>query len=285
MRDLSESYCVIGDPIEHSLSPQIHNFVYACMELPLRYETVRVPPDSLASFVEECRKTRRPGFNVTISHKVIIIPYLDELDSLSDHTDAVNTVKNQNRKLIGFNTDVHGCRTALELGGWSPKGKVILLGAGGAARAAVEALISFGQRRIIIFDLDETRVKNVKEDFNNHPQLEIHIGSLERGDLENHLQEVDLLINATPVGLWPHVEQSLLPHPELIPRNATVFDMVPRPFITRLLSQAQSIGARTISGLSMLIAQALAAQQIWQNKKLPKELYERVWIYMIKIRE
>lgn len=262
--------------MEHSLSPKIHNYIYQYLELPFEYEAVVVHSDFLSAFVHETIKKGRPGFNVTIPHKESIIPFLDEMDSSAGRIGAVNTVLNHERKLKGFNTDVIGFWIALERGEWSPKGKVMLLGAGGGARAAVEALALLGVEQLIIFDLIPERVTKLKTHFEKFHDMKITEGSLEKDDLEKKLPEIDLLINATPVGMWPKVDQSPLSYPELIPSDATVFDMVYKPVETSLLKQARSREARTISGLTMLVAQAIAADEIWLDRKLPEELLDKI---------
>lgn len=284
IENIQNTYCVIGDPIEHSLSPDIHNFVFQELDLSLHYETVRVPTDALQSFVEECRRTGRPGWNVTIPNKQAIMVFLDEIDSLAKRIGAVNTVANRDGKLIGYNTDVHGFRSTLKRGGWSPSPnrKVIVLGAGGVARAVIEGLISMGVRELVLYDLIIERIKEIQDDFAGFSDMTIIRGNLENGDLEKEISEVDLLINATPVGMWPKTEVSPVPCPERIPPNATVFDLVYKPMNTLLLRQSRSRGARTLSGLSMLTAQALASDEIWLERKFPKTLYDKVFKHLQK---
>ena len=131
-KNCQNTYCVIGDPIAHSISPEIHAFVFQRLGLKCQYEKVHVRPNDLEAFVKESKETGRPGFNVTIPHKETVMACLDEIDELASNVGAVNTVANRNGKLTGYNTDVHGCRMALERAGWKTGGKVVLLGAGGA---------------------------------------------------------------------------------------------------------------------------------------------------------
>ncbi|MBN2029896.1 shikimate dehydrogenase [bacterium] len=276
---IQNTYCVIGDPIEHSLSPDIHNFVFKELDLPLRYETVRVPTNRLALFVQDCRKMGRPGWNVTIPNKQAIMPFLDEVDPLAKRIGAVNTVVNRNGKLTGYNTDVDGFRSTLRQSSWSPslKGKVIVLGAGGAARAVIEGLASMGVHEVILYDLIVERIKQIQHDFMKLSDLTITIGKLENSDLEKQLAEIDLLVNATPVGMWPKENASPVHCPEQIQPTATVFDLVYKPVETLLLRQARSRGAQTLSGLTMLTAQALASDEIWLERNLPKTLFDKVY--------
>ena len=137
MGDRSKTYCVIGDPVAHSLSPQIHTLIYQQLNLELKYEKVHVKPDELALFIKNVKAESRSGFNVTLPYKQTVIDLLDGVDPTAWRVGAVNTVKNDGLRLIGYNTDVAGCRIALGKSGWQPGGKVVILGAGGAARAAV----------------------------------------------------------------------------------------------------------------------------------------------------
>ena len=137
MGEIQKTYCVIGDPIGHSLSPQIHHFVFKTLNLKLYYDSVHIKKENLESFVKESKHTGRPGWNVTIPHKQTIMPFLDHIDPPPMQINAVNTVLNKNGKLAGFNTDVHGCRIALERNGRQTGNQSVILGAGGAARSAV----------------------------------------------------------------------------------------------------------------------------------------------------
>jgi len=281
MTELSKSYCVIGDPVGHSVSPRIHHYIHRVLGLDLNYDAVHVTPDSLPEFVHEAAEKGRPGFNVTIPHKEKIIPLLDEIDPLVDRVGAVNTIKNQDGRLIGFNTDISGFRSALSQERWVPHGDGVIMGAGGAARAAVETLNSLGLRRIFLLNRTPARAERLKKDFEAFPSLEIIVGSLENDDLERFIHGKTILINATPMGMWPHVDESPLKRPDLITPETTVFDMVPRPIHTKLLLDARSRGAKTISGLRMLVAQAVAAEEIWLDRRFENKLNTDLFEYMI----
>jgi shikimate dehydrogenase len=266
-------YCVIGDPIAHSLSPEIHTFVFQRLNVGCHYEKIRVHSNELEAFVEESKKTGRPGFNVTIPHKETVMTWLDEIDDLAYQVGAVNTVSNQDGKCIGYNTDVFGCRTALERAGWKTGKKAILLGAGGAARAVVHALGLMNVSQIVLFDIVQERCDRLKNDFAKYRSIKIIIEPLTDVGLQKQLTGADLLINATPVGMWPDTDKTPLTNPDWLPPTLTVFDLVPKPVHTRLLKEAGARKIRTIPGLSMLIAQALAADEIWLQRKLPEDLF------------
>ena len=278
-------FCVIGDPIGHSLSPLIHNFVFKSLGLDFSYDAVHVSPVGLGDFMEDSRRSERPGFNVTIPHKQAVIPFLDHLDATAERVGAVNTVHRTGRQLTGFNTDVHGCRTALIRSEWKPgDGNVVLLGAGGAARAAAEALGSLGVRELRLYEIDIPRMERFISDFKSAGDI-ITTPLTSENDLAENLKHSDLLINATPVGMWPKVDQSPIPQADWITPSSWVFDMVPNPVETLLLRQAKSRGASTIPGLVMLVAQAIAADGLWLGRKLPETLYADVFTHCMKFME
>lgn len=268
-------YCVIGDPIEHSLSPFIHNYVFSQMGFKARYEKVHVVSADLPHFVEESLTRKRPGFNVTIPHKESIMPLLDAVDPAAEHIGAVNTVVNRNGHLTGYNTDVFGCKRALERAGFSSTGKAVLLGAGGAARAAIEALGRMGLSEIVLFDLVRERCQLLHDHFSPLHAMKITIGSFDNKDLEKHLRETDLLINATPVGMWPKVHQSPLPCPEYFPEKAMIFDMIYRPMETQLMKDVAEKQAVIVSGLAMLVGQAIAADELYFDCSVPNHLFNK----------
>ena len=267
-------YCVIGDPIAHSLSPEIHTFVFRKLNVGCHYEKIRVHSNDLEAFIKESKETGRPGFNVTIPHKETIITWLDEIDELASDVGAVNTVANRNGKLIGYNTDVYGCRMALERAGWKTGKKVILLGAGGAARAVIHALNLMDVSRVVLFDIVRERCEKLKTDFQKFKSIEIVTEPLNDANLQKQLIGADLLINATPAGMWPDLDKTPLSDPSWLTPDTAVFDLVPKPIQTRLLIEAGSRDIKTIPGLSMLIAQALAADEIWLQRKLLEDLFD-----------
>jgi shikimate dehydrogenase len=274
MPDACRTYCVIGDPIGHSLSPLIHTAVFEALGVPMAYEAVRVAPEALAGFVDGARRDGRPGFNVTIPHKQAVIPLLDESDGEARLVGAVNTVAAAGGRLVGFNTDVEGCRAALEKGGWTPaSGEVVLLGAGGAARAAVRALSLAGLRKMAVYEIDGRRAESLKTGLAFPLGIDMEIVGSEAA-LEIPVRRAGLLINATPVGMWPNTGAAPLPDPEWLSPSALVFDMVPNPVETRLLREARNRGARTVPGIVMLVAQALAADGIWLGRPVPPSLFE-----------
>jgi shikimate dehydrogenase len=276
------NFCVIGDPIGHSLSPMIHRFVFRTLGVDGSYDSVLVRPAELPRFVEKARRSGLPGFNVTIPHKQSVIPLLDRLDSTAGRIGAVNTVQRSDDLLTGYNTDVHGCRAALQRAGYQPVGRaVVLFGAGGAARAAAEALSSFGIRTLNLIEIDRPRMDRFKTDIESSLGIKIIPLTSENG-LRSLLEGSELIVNATPVGMWPRTDQSPVRNPEWIASSSLVFDMVPNPAETLLLRQAKSRGAAALSGLVMLVAQAIAADEIWLGRMLPETLHAEVLTHCLK---
>lgn len=274
MNDHSLPYCVIGDPVQHSISPLLHTLIFHRLGQSSGYEAVHVKPQVLSDFVVSNR-WRRPGFNVTMPHKQSILPYLDKLDNLVKRIGAVNTVKQVKGRLIGFNTDVAGFKDALRRFGWE-SGKAVVIGAGGACRAAITALAG-SSPEIVVFDVNQPLAQIVESDFRGFDSIHVTTEPYHKKNLEKHITTASLLINATPVGMWPNTGVSPLLRHDWIQPGMTVFDMVPNPIKTRLLKEAKSRKARTIPGLSMLIGQGLAAQEIWQKSRMPKDMYDFLW--------
>ena len=274
---MAKPFCVIGDPISHSISPVIHKAAFTALGIHADYEAVHVTPQALASFVAEARREGRLGFNVTIPHKEAIIPFLDDLDSTARHIGAVNTVCREDDRLVGYNTDVYGAMSALRRAAFKGPGRTLLLGAGGAARACLEALVRLGVTECVLYDIDPDRSYALKSHFTDlYPNLIIQVVDSTE-PLENILSSTILVVNATPVGMWPEVEKTPLTRLECLPSQAMVFDVVYIPLETRLLREAHAAGLRTVSGLDMLVEQALEADALFLKRPLPEGLFRHVY--------
>ncbi len=271
----STPFCVIGDPIEHSPSPVMHNRLFDMQKLPYTYEAVHVRPEELSGFIREAKERRRPGFNVTLPHKETVVRYLDRLDTVAERIGAVNTVRYECGRLTGYNTDVQGFSRAVEAIGWLP-GKVILMGAGGAARAAVEALAGLGVKTLIILNRNPERAERLGEEARKWHPVDVITGDLDPLNRSRFMEGVSLVINATPCGMSPRTEGTPFPEIDWIPEHAVVFDMVPNPLETRLLREAKARKLKTLSGLPMLVEQEVAAQEIWLGRTFQEKERERM---------
>lgn len=261
-------FALIGDPVGQSLSPAMHNAAFRALGLNCAYITLRVPKPTLANAIAGVRALGIAGLNVTIPHKISIISLLDELDESANLVGAVNTVKNNRGKLIGFNTDGEGAFRALEEKIGSVKGKeVVLLGAGGAARAIAFSLARVGAR-LTIANRTVPRAQALASAVEQKLSTNVKVASLNRTELTKALKNVDVLINATSVGMHPKIDKTLV-RANMMRRGLVVYDIVYKPLRTKLLREARRAGGKTIDGLGMLVHQGALAFEIWTDKRAP----------------
>lgn len=265
-------YCLIGHPISKSLSPIIHNNFFQLNNLNSIYLAFDIDEREIKNTVHAFKAMNVQGFNVTIPYKIKIMDYLDEVSNEARLMGAVNTVKNENGKLIGYNTDGLGFLKSLEDKNIDIKNKnVLVLGAGGAANAICTALALAGVNTIYINnrDIDKGKklAKKTKMQFSN---IDINYGDL---SLKNIIKEkIYMVINCTSVGMYPNIDQT----PILLngfSKDLIVYDIIYKPKKTKLLKFAEDKGYTTIGGLSMLINQGLCSQEIWLDKEM-KNIFE-----------
>lgn len=263
---------LIGYPIEHSLSPAMHNSAFAVLNLNWCYVPLPVPPERLGEAVAGLQALSFVGANVTVPHKEAVIPYLDEVTPEAQAIGAVNTIVVREDKLIGYNTDWQGFLTALSEVGFNPQGKrAVVLGAGGAARAVVYALAQ-GGAQVTVLNRTPSRAQALVQDFSPlFPHRSLVSLPFTPQTLEVQTTEAHLLVNTTPVGMWPEVDQSTWPEDLAFPGHLTVFDLVYNPGETKLLRQARAAGAKGIGGLGMLVHQGAAAFKLWTGEEAPIE--------------
>jgi shikimate dehydrogenase len=275
---------LIGDPVEHTMSPAMHNAAFQKLGLDYVYLPFPVKPEELGQAVAGLRALNVRGFNVTIPHKVAVVPLLDSLDPLAEKIGAVNTVVNDNGKLKGFNTDAEGFLRALIEHGFKPKGKkVVVLGAGGASRAITYILTQQGANLTILnrrqeLDWAEDIARLIRKDFKKEVKV------LELSQISEALTGTDLLVNATSVGMSPKANVSPVPA-ALLSQVPVVFDIVYNPIKTRLLKEAAVAGVKTISGVDMLAWQGALAFEKWTGKKAPIDLMRQEAVKMLMLNE
>jgi shikimate dehydrogenase len=254
---------VIGDPIAHSISPAMHNAALKALRLDteMEYRAFHVKPAELKFFIQNMREKNFGGINVTVPHKVAVMEYLDEITKFAKLIGAVNTVKNEDGKLVGYNTDGPGFLEAIKHKlNFAPAGKkVVLLGAGGAARAVGMILAENGAAQIVIFDIDEAKTAGLEQQISSNFSSKV-IGLPARNkELAGYVADCDLLVNATPIGMHPKENASPLGNLKFtsstgeLPPPPYVYDLVYVPKDTLLIQQARSAGATAVSGLSMLV--------------------------------
>jgi shikimate dehydrogenase len=265
---------VIGDPIEHSLSPIMHNAAFQALDLDYVYLAFKVKPSCVADAVNGIRALNVRGLNVTMPHKKTEMATLDRIDLSAQIIDSVNTILNKENLLFGFNTDGIGAVRALKENGVALKGrKVLLLGAGGAARAIAYSLAKEADELAVLNRTvkDAQALARLVEKATNK---RIVAASLEPEDIDVNLQDSDILINATSVGMKPHPEQTPVPI-ELLRSNLSVMDIVYNPLETKLARDAKALGAKVVSGVEMLIYQGAASFEIWTGKSAPVEVMRK----------
>ena len=277
---------LIGDPVEHTMSPPMHNAAFKKLGLDYAYLPFRVRPEDLPEAVGGLKALNAIGFNVTIPHKVAVIPLLDELDSLAEKIGAVNTVVNNSGILKGYNTDASGFLQALLERGLEPREKnIVVLGAGGAARAIAYILAERNASLAILnrreeLDWAEAIAKNIKADL----AQEVKVYELLPEHLERVLAKADVLVNATSVGMSPASDASPVPA-SLLKSGLVVVDIVYNPVRTRLLRDAEAAGATTVAGIDMLIWQGALAFEKWTGRKAPFDLMKLVVLKGLENRE
>lgn len=273
---------IIGHPVEHSLSPLIHNAAIEALGIDYVYVPFAVEPESLSTALNGLRALGIRGFNVTIPHKSTIIPLLDKVSPGAELCGAVNTVSRENGLLIGYNTDGTGLLKSLrEDLGFDPLGSTVLvLGAGGAARGALASLCHAGVSRIVIANRTLERGEALIENFRDRfPNVAFHLSTLDMEQLGYHMKTCDLLLNTTSVGMNLTSFEGLDLSP--IASHAMVYDMVYSPSETPLLAAAKRKGTACANGSGMLAAQGEAAFSIWTGMDPPAGLMKSVLMRML----
>lgn len=260
---------VIGNPVEHSLSPSIHNAAFRACGLNYVYLALRV--EHIGEAIRGIRALGNAGgFSVTIPHKVSVIPHLDEVETTARYIGAVNTIVVQDGKLTGHNTDASGALRALREAGVNLKdGHVAVLGSGGAARAIAFGLaMRAGVKQLSLLGIDEQERTMLAEDLRIKTGVAVNHGPLDEAHLREVVPEAAVVIHCTPVGMSPNVQHSCVPASLLVPR-LTVMDIVYNPRDTRLLKEAQAAGCKIIPGLEMFLNQALEQFELWTGRPAP----------------
>ena len=265
---------ILGYPVEHSFSPLIHNASFKAQGINMRYVGLRVHPRHLPEAVAGMRALNFVGANVTIPHKEAVMPLVNELSGRAKAVGAVNTIVIRDGSLYGDNTDVAGFTVPLaDRGKWITGKNVVILGAGGAARAAAYALLTdFCPDNVII----AARRMPPAEEIANElcPYGEIKTVALSEASII--MRESSLIVNATPVGMHPHTEATPWGDQTVFNPDQLVYDLVYRPRETLLLRKAAARGATVIDGLSMLIGQAAEAYLQWTGNMMPIDILEGV---------
>lgn len=282
MRSLSEigpktKLCaLIGNPVEHSMSPAIHNRAFA--ELGLDYVYVAFRVDDVGAAIAGMRALENfRGMSVTIPHKVAVIAHLDEVNAVDRGIGSLNTVVNEGGRLHGFGTDGPGALKALVNAGVRVNGKnVTILGSGGAARAVAFTLATKAKPKTLhLLGVVAPELKKLTGDLKRKTPANVTGALLAPKTLEARMAETQVLIHCTPIGMHPKVKDSVVPK-ALLHRDLAVMDIVYNPIRTRLLADARSRGLVTVSGVDMFVNQAVLQFELWTGKKAPREVMRKV---------
>ena len=265
-----KTFAVIGDPIDHSLSPTIHNAAYRELEMDCTYIAYRVAQGELATGIESLKKIKISGFNVTIPHKVEMMKYLDNLDDNCKRIGAVNTVLNDDGILRGFNTDMDGFLEPLKRKEIEIKNsKILMLGAGGAARAIIAGFQKENAKEITIVNRTKSKGDELVK-FSSELGLDSVSKSIE--DMNELDSDFDFIVNASSLGLKN--EKNIIPE-KLLNEKTTVYDIVYKPIKTDLINKAKEKNCKIIFGYEMLLGQAIRSFEIWLDRKAPYETMKR----------
>ncbi|MBE3581379.1 MAG: shikimate dehydrogenase [Thermoanaerobacteraceae bacterium] len=274
---------LLGYPVAHSFSPQIHNAAFRALGLDWVYLAFGVEPSRLPTAVEGIRALGFAGANVTIPHKESIMAYLDEIHPLARLIGAVNTVVSREGKLLGYNTDAGGFLRSLEEAGVDPAGKrALILGAGGAARAVAFALAQARCAALTLANRTEDRAQELARGLGEAGFRAVEVAPWEGGSLAVVIPEVDMVINTTSIGMAPDRERLPLDPGLLRPRQVAC-DIVYNPPETAFLKEARLRGCLVISGLSMLLYQGAEAFTLWTGREAPVEVMREV-LYNLALR-
>ena len=266
--------CVIGDPVEHTLSPVMHNAAFKELKLNFVYLAFRVRREELGDAMAGARSLDIHGLNVTMPHKNTVMEHLDEIDSTARSIGAVNTILNAGGRLIGYMTDGVGAMNALKENGVSLEGKkMLLLGAGGAGKAiAFHAAQEVEELKIL--NRTAQKAKELAEVLHKKFNKKVGGNSLSSEILKKELEDADILVNATSVGMQPDVDRSLA-KPSWLRPDLCVMDIIYNPLETKLTKDAKSMGAKVVSGIEMLVYQGAASFEIWTNHRAPVKVMKQ----------
>lgn len=267
---MSAIVAILGDPVAHSRSPAMHNAAFRALDLPWQYVAHRVASRDLKAAVEAIRALGYRGANVTVPHKERIIRWLDELRPAAARIGAVNTIIRRGERLIGENTDAEGFRRAISELGFRARGKsVLVVGAGGSARAVIYALSRSGIGEIRVANRTRSRALALRKLLSDRPRIAFEAGALERASDPAWLSGADLIVQTTSIGL----DGKSLPPVDLrrTRDDCVVYDLVYGPRETPFVRAARRLGRTAADGRRMLLHQAALAFLLWTRRRPPLE--------------
>ncbi|KZL89369.1 shikimate dehydrogenase [Clostridium magnum] len=264
---MSNFYGLIGEKLGHSLSPEIHNLIFKNINSKGLYNLLEIKREDLENAIWGLKALGCKGANVTIPYKIQVMQYLDSISEEAGKIGAVNTISFNNGVLTGYNTDYHGFGAALKRKQIDINNKkAVILGCGGASKAVVQYLIDNRINDIIYVSRDP---QNTAKDTKN-------LKVISYDDIET-LTNQDIIINCTPCGMYPSIEYCPVKE-NILSKFSVAIDLIYNPQETLFLKQSRELGLKTENGLYMLVAQAVAAQEIWQNIKINEESIDEIYL-------
>ncbi len=263
---------LIGHPVEHSFSPPMHNAAFESLGMDYAYVAFDVNPNGLSSAIEGAKSLNIEGFNVTIPHKIEVMQYLNELDEVASLIGAVNTIDLKNLK--GYNTDGIGAVRAIEEVSPIKDKDVIVAGAGGASRAISFYLAKFGANSITILNRNVNKAQNLAEDVLKSDLIS-DVKSDSISQINGYLDNADILVDTTPLGMDPHIDDEPIARADNMHEDLIVFDAVYNPNETVLIKEAIKAGAKPVYGIKMLLYQGAESFKIWTGQDAPVDVMEK----------
>ena len=277
---------LFGYPIKQSYSPFIFNIAAELTGTKIIYLPFEVHSSNLKDAVKGAVALGIKGFNVTVPHKVKVVDYLSKLSEEAAIIGSINTVVNEFGKLIGYNTDVHGILESLSSYKSQISGnEVCVIGAGGSARAVIYALIRiFNTKKIYLVNRTSEHAENLRQHFKSKMRYDNIVSKeLQQPDLIGILNNCSLIVNTTPVGMYPASDDSVLSTPDVFVKDQVVFDLIYNPTKTKFLQLAESKNAIAVNGLSMLVQQAAKSFNLWTGNEFPVDkIYKSLLLYTTK---
>lgn len=275
---------VIGDPVMHSKSPIVHGKILGMLDIEYEYERVLVKKGALGEYIKNAVESGVTGFNLTMPHKVDVIPYLREIDEDARLFGAVNTVKIESGELFGYNTDAGGFILSLAENGFTADGKnIVILGAGGVASTLAVKLSILGAESITVLNRTKKKASEICENIESIRnefgiKTNVRYDGFDIDTIKSCVPGCDMLLNATPLGMTGvNTDYEDLSFFEELNAGAFVADLIYSPSKTKFLKRAEELGHRYMNGYGMLIGQAILADEIYLGKKLDvSEIYTKI---------
>ena len=262
---------LIGHPVEHSFSPPMHNAAFEELGMDYAYVAFDVEPQNLKSAIEGAKSLGIEGLNVTIPHKIEVMKYLDEIDEVADLIGAVNTIDFKDMK--GYNTDGIGAVRAIEEVASIKDKNVVIAGAGGASRAISFYIAKYGADKLTILNRNVVKAQKLASDVAGSG-LVSNVEANSISEIASLLNDADILINTTPIGMHPNVNDKPIASASDMHEDLVVFDAVYNPNETVLLKEAIKAGAKPVYGIKMLLYQGAESFKIWTDNEAPVDVME-----------